>query len=388
MQISKGMLIGTAVTGAAYFVIGEIFYSVFKDVLPMPVLIGLYFLGLALFVAIGCAVIVSFMYHSAQGYRDIVLRCIILILAVFAAGVIFEFLYELQINGKQKEPESYIFLMDNSGSMEESDPQRKRYDAIEQILEVQEGSFPFAVYIFANGSKLVRDMAPVSEGIDFLADEPFGGTAIKGVLDTLYDDIESGKIGKWENGRVLLLSDGHATDMGLFGGWSLGKTLKNFSKKGISISTVGLGNPDDALMSRIAGKTGGVYISVDDAALLNQAMQEAITQKSSRNILDYRNDVKFDFIYMVLRFAAVLAIGLLMAGLKTYISESVLDTQPVLVSSAAGSLLAAFFVEFGMNKLGLYPWLMRLFMCVFLAAATLYESRRSRIDYNNQYENM
>lgn len=65
--------------------------------------------------------------------------------------------------------------------------------------------------------------------------------------------------------------------------------------------------------------------------------------------------------------------------------ESVLDTQPVLISSIIGSLLAAFCVEFGMNKLGLFPWLMRLLMCVLLAAATLLESWKSRRDYSDQY---
>ena len=386
MQISKGMLAGTAAVGAIYFVLGEIFYRTFQDVIPMPVLIGLYFLGLALFAAAGCAVIVSFMYHSTHGYRDILLRCLLLFLAVFAAGVIFEFLYELQAGSRQKEPDSYIFLMDSSGSMEESDPSGQRFEAVRQVLEGQEESFPFAVYCFANDSSLVQDMAPISDGTEFPVEEPYGGTAIQTVLKTLYSDIESGKIDPGENGRVLLLSDGYATDMGLFSGLGFGKILKNFSRAGISISTVGLGNPDDALMSRIAGKTGGVYIDVEDAAELGQAMKEAATQKGVRNLLDYRSEVKFDFLYMLLRFAAVLVIGLLFAGLKTYISESVLDTQPVLISSIVGSLLAAVCVEFGMNRLGLTPWLMRLFMCVFLAAATLYESRRGRTDYGNQYE--
>ena len=41
MNVSKGMLIGTVLVGAVYFVIGEIFYNAFQDILPMPLLIGL-----------------------------------------------------------------------------------------------------------------------------------------------------------------------------------------------------------------------------------------------------------------------------------------------------------------------------------------------------------
>lgn len=386
MQISKGMLIGTVLVGFLYFVAGELFYRAFREVIPMPLLIGLYFLGLALFVAAGCAVIVGFMYHYNHGYRDILVRCLLLFLGVFAAAAFFEFLYELQIHGKDREPSSYIFLMDSSGSMEINDPAGKRYDAIQSVLEDREEGFPFAVYTFSDDSRLVRDMGPVSEGTEFQMDEPYGGTAIRTVLSDLYDDIDSGRLNPGENARVLLFSDGYATDMGIFSNFSLGKILKKYSRDSISISTVGLGKPDDTLMSRIAGKTGGVYVSVDDADQLNQAMREAATMRSTRNLLDYRSDVKFDFLYTLLRFGAVLVIGLLLAGLKTYISESVLDTRPVLISSIVGSLLAAFFVEFGMNKLGLFPWLMRLLMCIFLAAATLFESYRGRSGSDHQYE--
>lgn len=387
MNVSKGMLIGTVLVGAVYFVIGEIFYNAFQDILPMPLLIGLYFLGLAVFVAIGCAAIVALMYHYNQGYRDIVLRSLLLFLAVFAAAALFEFLYELQLNGRNREPGSYIFLMDSSGSMEANDPENRRYEAIQSVLANQEEDFPFAVYTFANDSTLVRDMGPVSQGTEFQMEEPYGGTAIRTVLEDLYDDIDSGVIDPGKNGKVILFSDGYATDMGLFGFGKigLGRVLKKFSKANLSISAVGLGDPDDDLMERIAGKTGGVYISVDDASQLNDAMKEAVRQESSRNLLDYRSDVKFDFLYTILRFVAVLVIGVLLAGLKTYISESVLDTQPVLISSIIGSLLAAFCVEFGMNKLGLFPWLMRLLMCVLLAAATLLESWKSRRDYSDQY---
>ena len=126
MNVSKGMLIGTVLVGAVYFVIGEIFYNAFQDILPMPLLIGLYFLGLAVFVAIGCAAIVALMYHYNQGYRDIVLRSLLLFLAVFAAAALFEFLYELQLNGRNREPGSYIFLLDSSRSMEENVPEKRR----------------------------------------------------------------------------------------------------------------------------------------------------------------------------------------------------------------------------------------------------------------------
>ena len=76
MGISKRMLIGTAVTGALYFAAGEMLYRFFLGKINTPVVIGLYFLGLMIFVIIGINIIGLTMNRSVKGYRDIVLRCI------------------------------------------------------------------------------------------------------------------------------------------------------------------------------------------------------------------------------------------------------------------------------------------------------------------------
>ena len=83
------MLIGTILTGIIYFVLGEVFYNMFQDRIPMIPLIGIYFFGLAVFVVIGSSVIVAAMYHATVGYRDIVLRCIILCAAIFVSAMLF-----------------------------------------------------------------------------------------------------------------------------------------------------------------------------------------------------------------------------------------------------------------------------------------------------------
>lgn len=386
MRISRSMLIGTILTGIIYFILGEIFYNAFQDRIPMVLLIGIYFFGLALFVVIGSSVIVAALYHATAGYRDIVLRCIILCTAIFVSAMFLEFLYELNGKNKNMEPTSYIFLMDNSGSMSTSDPQNQRYEAIQSVISGKEQSFPFAVYSFSNESKLIRSMNPVSQGTEFQMEEPEGGTGIRATLDKLYKDIENGVTDPGENGRVILFSDGYATDISLFTKAKLNGLLKKYAKARISISTVGLGKTDHSLMSKIAGKTGGVYINVDNADMLNDAINEAAVLHHTRNLLDYRDYVKLDFLFMLLRFAAIVIIGLLLAGIKTYISEPVLDTQPVLISSLIGSFLASLCVEIGMNTLGLPAMLMRLLMCVFLSVAALYEMERRSSAYGAQYE--
>lgn len=386
MGISKRMLIGTAITGAVYFVVGELLYRALQGKMNTPVLIGLYFLGLMIFVIIGINLIGLTMSRSIKGYRDIVLRCILLCLAILAAGALFEFIYEVCFSQKFNQPSSYVFAMDSSGSMTENDPDNKRYDAIQGTLENKDSDFPFAVYTFANGSQLLRPMAPVSQGTDFVLEEPNGGTGIKTVLEDIYEDIDSGELDLGRNGKILLFTDGYATDMmPILGKAELNRVLEKYSQKGISISTVGLGSPDDDLMDMIAKKTEGVYVRVDEADLLEEAMEEAIESTSDRNLLDYRSKVEYDFLFTLIRFVAVLLLGLILGMVKMFICEPFLDTHPLWVTSVVCSLAAAACVEFGMNKLGLPPLAMRFLMCVLLAEAALRTKDLSATDYNDRY---
>lgn len=385
MGISKRMLIGTAITGAVYFVAGEFLYKVLGKILPMPLVVGLYFLGLMIFVILGINIIGTTMTRSGRGYKDIVLRCLLLCVAMVAAAALFEFIYEVCFQEGSNTPTSYVFALDNSGSMERYDPENQRYDAVQSTLEDKKQKFPFAVYSFTDTPSLVRPMAPVSDGTEFKLDAPSGRTGIKTVIEKIYEDIDSGDLELGKNGKILLFTDGYATDMEpIIGKAALNRVLEKFSDKGISISTVGLGEPDDELMDMIAKKTNGVYVRVDEADLLEEAMNQAMESDSARNLLDYRSKASLDFIFTLIRFVAVLALGLLLGLVKMYICEPFLDTRPLWLTSVICSLLGAACVEFGMNKFGLLPALMRFLMCVFLAVGTL----RTKADYGNDYNDL
>jgi len=389
MGISKRMLVGTAVTGMLYFIVGETLYRGLSGRIPMPLLMGCYFLGLMVFVILGLNLIGATMRRSIRGYKDIVWRCILLCLAILAAAGIFEFIYEISFSQKFTNPGAYVFLMDSSGSMEDNDPDGKRYEAVGALLENKDPDFRFAVYSFANSSKVVRPMGPVSQGTEFDTEKPNGGTGIKTVLEDVYRDMDRGDLEFGKNGKILLFTDGYATDMDFFMSKAqLNKLLEQYSKKGISISTVGLGSPDDELMEMIAKKTQGVYVRAEDAAMLEEAMKEAVESTSDRNLLDYRSPVQYDFLCMLVRFAAVLALGLLLGLVKMYLCEPFLDTRLLWVTSVACSLAAASCVELGMNKLGLPPELMRFFMCVLLAEGTLLKAKPdSGADSGDWYRN-
>lgn len=372
MGISKRMLFGTAFTGGVYFFLGELLFRGLKEKMYMPLLIGFYFLGLMIFVIMGIRIIGATMTRLIRPYRDITLRCLLLCLAILAAGCFLEFLYEKCFQEKFTEPVSYIFAIDNSGSMADNDPENKRYDAIQSVLSLKKPNFSFAVYLFADTSQQIRSMNPISHGTEFYMEAPGGGTGIQTVLGNIYNEINNKTLELGDNSRVLLFTDGAATDMKPFlSKVHLSNILDQYAKRGISISTIGLGNTNDRLMELIAKKTGGIYVPVEDTAQLEDAMEQAAKANGKRNLLDYRSYVKYDWFFVLLRITAIIVLGVLLGMVKMYLCEPFLETHLLWKTSVGCSLAAAACVELGMNHLGFSPSLMRFFMCVLLAEGTL-----------------
>lgn len=371
-RFSFNMLLGSLAAGCVYAVLGEILYAALHGLLPGPAVILCYFVGMGLFLVLVVGMIGKALYARTSGKAE-VKKIALTVLIIFLAAGLFEFLYELEFRHQQEDVTSYTFVLDNSGSMESSDPEQKRIDAVFTTLEHKGEDFPFAVYSFSDICTNIRRMAPISEGVSLPAQTAYGGTAIRGTLEQVWRDIESGVFDPGENGKILLLSDGAATDMLIFGRARMSGLLKKYAKRGIEISTVGLGNADSGLMQFIANKTGGVFIAVDDVGDLETAMQDAMKNRSSRDLLSYRGYCTPDVLYAIMRIVFIAILGTLIGLNKAYICERFLDTKPVFFGSLTGSVTAGIVLELGMNVCGFSPFLMRALMCVLIAFTLLRE---------------
>lgn len=168
-------------------------------------------------------------------------------------GILFEFIYELDFSSVRTVADNYVFAIDNSGSMQDNDPNQERVAAIKQLLSNRDEDVEFAVYTFSEDIRCIREMMPVSAGIEDFTTEPNGGTPIVGVLGKIMDDMESGALPYDEGTQVILLTDGYATDNGFFD-FRLNKILKKYNSKKVSVSTVGLGSVDENMLNDISGK--------------------------------------------------------------------------------------------------------------------------------------
>ena len=378
------VFVASIVAGIIGLVVSSIIYGITKEILWSPLAVGISFAVFAT-TFILCMAIVSVLFQLgkkefSRGGETAILP-FLFIIGTLILGTLFEFIYEVdffsQIRGYQ-EPTAYIFLIDNSGSMEVSDPEAFRYDAIEKIISQKPDDFPYAVYGFSDGVWTQRELSPAYEGVGELDSTPGGGTAIRGTLDKFFEDYENGlKEQLGSSPKILLLSDGEATDVGFFA--HIDKTLSNYSKADLPVSTVGLGDCiDEDLMHQIADETGGVYISSQDVDQLESAMQNAISQYSknryARTLYTRRKVPSLGVLYAIMRifFTGILSVGISLSMLFVA-KDSPADEKLIVLSSIATGVLSGLIMEMGINLLNLPPSIIRIVFFILTALTFIHE---------------
>ena len=363
------------VAGVIYGVIGEVLYGLLHPDFPRILVTAIYFIGLFIVVSLALSLGDKILYRRARGKIKFG-KVLLLFFAMFAAAALLEFVYDLVTPLSKKESDSYIFLLDCSGSMDDSDPDGLRYEAMNKLLETKDDSFQYAVYLFSHEITKIRDLKPVSDGIVPITTKNDGGTYIKGVLETVLEDYDSGAMNAGGKTRVILLSDGAPTDFDF--SWQIMGLLKEFSERDISVSTVGLLYADADLMNLIAEKTNGIFINVDNIEDLEQAMQDAgAMDEDKRNLLGFRMYNSADLLLAIMRIVFITVLGLILAFAKTEMCENFTRTKSVFISSVICGILAGLAVEIGINGLGLPQLLIRLLACVLLAFTLLEEEERN-----------
>ena len=202
--LNKPLVCATIVAGIAAWLAGSAIYPHLADTLPRPVLIGLLFGLLCALTTTAIMMVgrkmVTFEANllSRKGSRRGAVGLLLLggILLTLLA-MLFEWVYEIEATTEQHDPTSYVFVVDDSGSMEGNDPNRSRFAAIPTVLGEADDAFPFMVYRFSNEVGILRDMAPASDGIPPLAGSQEGGTSLKAALNAVLDDRAAGR---WEGG--------------------------------------------------------------------------------------------------------------------------------------------------------------------------------------------
>lgn len=367
MSVSAGLL-----SWLACYII----YVTYGDKLPGPVLISslcsLLFAVVFFTVMIGSKITGSFDTDSFlyEGFGRMAAYFICSLLGVALLSLGFEFIYELNPQNKPVEPTSYIFVIDESGSMGSNDPSGLRYEAIPEIMKASESGFPYMVYTFSDDTKIVRNMGPLEKKYQDIPVKSNGGTAIRGTILQILDDYKTGLWNGGLNPKIVFLTDGSATDLSNGFLWFKGNmpefndALEEYYNLGISISTVGLGFVDHEIMTKMADTTGGVFVNIKNASDLAAAMKTAATSYSNRNLLSIRHMKRWDILYGILRILFLTIIGAVLGSLVllAYMEDSSIPI--IIVSSCIFSLIGSILFESGL-KIGVPQsllWIILWFM--------------------------
>lgn len=333
------------VTGIIAWFLCNRLYSSILDLLPRPLVIGIVFVVLYALLLI-VVVVVAILGHEYQGNAITFLLSLLPgALAVLALSTLFQFIYGLNLRSQTSGPTSYVFIIDDSGSTSETDPGQLRYKAVSDVLKGSDATMSYMIYSFSDSTVIAREMGPAASGEQSLTGNSSGGTSIRGALETVINDFRDGIWNGGDAPKVVLLTDGYATDIDLF--HSVKGVLKEYADEGISVSTVGLGDADDDLMTQIAETTGGVYIAVSDAAELSNAMTKAARTGLSRDLVTARHMRKLNLLYGFLRILFITMIGILMGGLIAFAygnqDSYIVSTGASVVFSLIGALIMEFF---------------------------------------------
>ena len=298
----------------------------------------------------------------------------LLLVGVIVASIPFELIYELDIiPGSGDKPTSFVFLIDDSGSMSINDPDNERCAAISKVMESQPDNFPFCIYSFEDEAIRLTDMQRAADAKTVLNDvekqmHSDGGTDIVHAIHTVADDLNQNNPDGGKRPRIILLTDGDSDSHGLEA------AIKEADKAGATICTIGFGTEFDENLETIAELGHGVFVRAENVEDLSQAyVRAAAGLNLGRNLYKYRTQPVISLLYAAERIVFLFLLFLALAEIKLLLLNvpNQLPIFPTYQDRAyfAAAAIAAVLMELGLNAVPLPGVLIRLLvnLLIFIA---------------------
>ncbi|MDL1162755.1 VWA domain-containing protein [Yersinia pestis] len=376
-KLNPLLLLLSLVGGGLGFAIGEFLLRQWGTGLPVIVVTGIYFGILAFCIGLACLIaeLISPRLSGSswrQRYTGTSWKLLIptTLVALFLLGMLFEWVYQLN-PGSVKPVKDIVLVIDNSGSMNETDPNQDRYTAAKNLINRMDEDNRVSVMVFDHATTLLQPFTRVKNQetkdeiiaeIDGLAATDCGTDISLALEDTMSHIQESQDAGR--SAMVIMLSDG-------FSETDHDRVLADYKQQQIAVNTIGLSlvNPDGAqLLQTIAAETGGQYYDVQNAADLSFIFQKIYNDVGDRSLLTKRTGAMEDSVYYQIgRIAAMLLIGAAMGlALGTMFDNRHLALS-FSIGGAVSGVLAGIVLEYGLSGEEIGDASVRLIACLILA---------------------
>ena len=312
-----GVLTGFAMT----YLHQEAAYESARGRLLMPLFMGLLFAG---FLLITCLAVYTISKLGLTYRADVITgkkytnRILLYLLAgCLAIGITMlgaEYLYEtnFRLDSQKPSANTYIFLIDDSSSMEVSDPRNQRYSVVETILGEKQDSTRFAVYSFGSGVKQLVPMQTVGDGFPSIPVSSAGLTHMKEGLETVLEDCLQERWADHGAISMILITDGAPSDFKSFA--QIRSILDQYNALGITLGIVGATGADTDLMNAMAEYTGGTFTSINDINMMEDAvLLVANAMRPTRDLLSENTTGTPEWLYALIRILAITIAGTLIA---------------------------------------------------------------------------
>ncbi|WP_235775363.1 vWA domain-containing protein [Paenibacillus sinensis] len=375
-KVNLLLLLFSLIGGAVAWIVGEALLGSLLENWPSILAVGVYFAIVALGVGLGCllAEIISPKLNGfswKQRYLGLSWKLLPLTVAiVLGAGVLTEFIYELNFGGLRP-VKDIVMVIDDSGSMGQNDPNNRRYAAASELVGRMDNDNRVAVLTFSDEASVAQPLTSLSgtekreqvvKAIQGLQTTT-GGTNLSGALTAALDVLSGGGSGR--GAMVILLSDGVSQ-------LDTATELQPYLDRGVAVNTVGLGlssSDGSTLLKDIASVTGGQYYDVSDADRLADVFRQIYDRLGDRTLLTERTDAAQNSPY----YAVVRILSLLLIGGALGLGLGILfDNRHLAKSFGLGGLvsglLAGLTLEYGLGGGSVLDVMVRLLAVLLLAA--------------------
>jgi Ca-activated chloride channel family protein len=360
------------------FIIGELILHKLVGHWPNIVVIGLYFGIMALCIGLGCLIgeLISprLNGHSwRQRYSGLSWKLLIpaTLVMLFVAGLLLELGYQVNPEGR-KSVEDLVLVIDNSGSMQQTDPDNERLTAAKNLISQMDADKRVAIVSFESNAQVIQPFTPIGTDAEKQAvyakidgiQTTTGGTEINLALQETIRQIETQ--GNAEKGSmVIMLSDG-------FSELDTQTALAPFIARKIPINTIGLKLAEGegvALLQNIAQLTGGTYSNVANAQGLTQAFGKIYEKIGDRTLVTERTGEYADSLYFAIyRVTALVIIGILLGLALGLMFDNRFLARNFAIGGVPAGLLTGFILEKGLSGSSIGDLMIRLVAALVLAA--------------------
>lgn len=397
-RVNRRLLWISVIFGLLFGIVGEFIYS--ESWLGMEnriLTMGIYILAFCIAISVVFYVFSSLRQVFVNKKRVISHLAFAIVLGVVLTCVL-EFIYELNINIKEEPLEGvcYVFLIDDSGSMDSNDSENYRYVAVEEIINNLESDSEFAVYRFSTDVQCVTPLNSEEVGsysFDDSVGADGGGTYMFNALNQIVEDMSVAQVNKYI--KVVVLTDGQPSDNNWFKYNSFTKTCV---KNNVAISSVGFGSSNMYLMGELADATGGTCYYASDIQDIASSLESVVNDSINilevdRDLLGLRNDYQStSIIYILMRVVFLSMIGVVLAFIKVTLLGEVNENQDSMMKLATFlNCLAAIICEV-MFLVRIIPGgIIRVIVCVLWAITFVGDKdhydggSRSSNSYANNY---